>query len=443
MNCVSSQPDYWRVTRGPGQVPESNELPSYTRHNILHPPVVRQEPTEHIYQLAEGKSRPWVTLKIYSSAKSAKSLPVFLERRPITASLEVQAEKGDSIHQIMSIVTGRIITGANTKDSFTFLSETLPIWSKSPESSRVPSPSEGTTGSKLIGECVWPISITLPKAVNVPLAGGESCFYRLPETFLERHTRVSVQYDFTILISRGKLRASSQVKTSFGFVPHTRPELPSLLRQLAYQESTPIPGPSSDPDGWKMLPAVVTRGTMSKSHQVEVRCTVNFRSQLSYTRGSVLPCYLTLEGCDRDALDAFSMPSSIVVVLRRRVRYYQANTSARQDVAWNESFEDMGSAIWWPSHDGRNDHSRRHMEGEIRLARDLRPTSAMGHYSLSYSVILCPFDSARFSTDSAPLLSEPVEITTLYSKGPRPLAYSPSAYEQSSRKSSDQFFAHY
>ena len=106
-------------------------------------------------------------------------------------------------------VTGRIITGANAKDAFTFLSQTLPIWSRSPDSSRVPSPSEGATGNKLIGECVWPFSITLPKAINVPNSSGEACFYRLPETFLERHTKVSVQYDFSVLISRGKLRASN------------------------------------------------------------------------------------------------------------------------------------------------------------------------------------------------------------------------------------------
>lgn len=104
MNCVSSQPDYRRVTQGLGLAPESNELPPYTRHNALHAPAVHREPIEHIYQLTEGKSRPWATLKIYSSAKSAKSLPTFLGREPIKGSLEVQAEKGDSIHQITATV---------------------------------------------------------------------------------------------------------------------------------------------------------------------------------------------------------------------------------------------------------------------------------------------------------------------------------------------------
>jgi len=443
MNCVSSEPDYRRVTQGLGLAPESTDLPPYTRRNTPQNVAIRREPTEHVCQLTEGKNRPWATLKIYSSAKSTKSLPTFFEKEPVNATLEIHAEKSESIHQITATVTGRIITGANLNDAFTFLSESLSVWSKSPESSRVPSPSEGASGSKLTGQCVWPISITLPKAVNVPGANGEVCFYRLPETFLERHTKVSVQYDLSILISRGKLRASSQIKTAFGFISHSRAEAPSLLRQLAYQEGTPLPGPSCDPDGWKTLQPLIARGTMFKSRQVEVRCTLSLAKPLSYGRGGVLPCSLILESRDKSALDAFSMPSSIVVVLRRRVRYYHANSSARQGVAWNEPVEDVGSAVWWPSPDNGTNHFSRHMEGEIRLAKDLRPTSAMGHFSLSYSVVLCPFDLAHYSSDSAPLLSEPVEITTLHAKGQRPVAYSPPAYEQPSRRASELYIAPY
>ncbi|KAK2460956.1 hypothetical protein APHAL10511_007426 [Amanita phalloides] len=429
MNCISSPQRL-------GLAPESNGLPRIS-HRVAG---VRKESTEHTYQLAEGKNRAWATLKIYSLAKSPKSLPTFIEREPINATLEIHAEKGDSIHQITATVTGRIITGANSTDAFTFLSETLPVWSKSPESSGIPSPSQGVSANKLAGHCVWPISMTLPKAVNVPGVDGEACFYRLPETFLERHTKVSVQYDLSLVICRGKLRTSNIIKTAFGFVPHTRPEVPSFLRQLAYREGTPLPGPSCDPDGWKTLQPVVVHG-MLKARQVEVRCSLSLAKPLSYARGSVLPCYMTLEGHDNDALDAFSMPTSIVVHLRRRVKYYQANSSARQGVAWNESFENMGSAIWWPVHNSQDDHYTRHMEGEIRLAKDLRPTSAMGHYSLSYSVALCPFDLAFGSSEKAPLISEPVEITTLYAKGPRPIAYSPPAYEQPLRRTSELYIA--
>jgi len=93
----------------------------------------------------------------------------------------------------------------------------------------------------------------------------------------------------------------------------------------------------------------------------------------------------------------------------------------------------MGKAVWWPSTDTRSDQNTRHLEGEIKLAKDLRPTSEMGHFSISYAVVLCPFTAAGFSSDSAALLSEPVDIATMHAKGPRTNAYAPPAYDPSSR----------
>jgi hypothetical protein len=66
-----------------------------------------------------------------------------------------------------------------------------------------------------------------------------------------------------------------RIKTAFGYVPSSRPELPSVLRQLAYQQNTPLPGPHYDPQGWKTLRPVPARGVMYKSRQVEVQCTVS------------------------------------------------------------------------------------------------------------------------------------------------------------------------
>jgi len=45
--------------------------------------------------------------------------------------------------------------------------------------------------------------------------------------------------------------------------------------------------------------------------------------------------------------------------------------------------EDMGKAVWWPSTDARSGADIRHLEGEIKLAKDLRPTSEMAHFSIS------------------------------------------------------------
>jgi hypothetical protein len=97
---VVSPPHYRRFSFRPGL---SDELPAYTRRNTLTQSVARREPTEHVYLLTE-KNRPWVTLKLYSSAKSSKSLPTFFEKERINGSLEINADRGDSIHSVTAVV---------------------------------------------------------------------------------------------------------------------------------------------------------------------------------------------------------------------------------------------------------------------------------------------------------------------------------------------------
>ncbi len=116
-------------------------------------------------------------------------------------------------------MTGRIITGSQIDDCFIFLTLTQPIWAKSMETPRVPSPSEGASSNKLIGHCVWPLSIPLPRMVTVPSGSGDERSFRLPETFLERNTRVSVQYDLTINILRGMLRTDNRFVRYYLCIP--------------------------------------------------------------------------------------------------------------------------------------------------------------------------------------------------------------------------------
>lgn len=67
----------------------------------------------------------------------------------------------------------------------------------------------------------------------------------------------------------------SSIRTAFGYVPSTRPDPLSLSKQLAYQQFLPLPGPLSDPEGWKILRPVVVRGVAFKSRQADARCTVS------------------------------------------------------------------------------------------------------------------------------------------------------------------------
>lgn len=65
-----------------------------------------------------------------------------------------------------------------------------------------------------------------------------------------------------------------RIKTAFGYVSSSRPDAPSLLRQIAYQQFLPVPGPLSDPEGWKTLRPVAIRGTMFCVHRAEAKATV-------------------------------------------------------------------------------------------------------------------------------------------------------------------------
>ena len=110
---------------------------------------------------------------------------------------------------------------------------------------------------------------------------------------------------------------------------------------------------------------------------------------MSYTRGGVIPCYLTLQGSDAKALQLFSTPTAVSLCLQRRVRFYSKPLQSRSEVAWHESCEDMGSAVWWPAPEASGNPNIHHLEGEIKLPRDLRPTTCIGHFSVSVSVLSC------------------------------------------------------
>ncbi|KAJ7104001.1 hypothetical protein B0H15DRAFT_808037 [Mycena belliarum] len=418
----ASPPRYRRFSR-PGPAPQSAaDLPAYTRRNTLAQPVAHREPVEHVYPLADGKGRPWASMTLRSSAKSGKSVPTFYEKEHINGSFQLSAEKGDSIQSIIATVTGRIVTGSSVDDTYTFHTQSVPLWSKA--DSRA-----SGAATKLLGICVFPFSIPMPKAVSIK-DGGRDTLFRLPETFLERHTRASVSYEISITVSRGKLRTDSQIKTRFGYIPTIRPDPPSLLRQLAYRENSLLPGPAVDPAGWSTSSTAVVSGTVFKTRQANVHCMLSLANPLSYTRGTVIPCRLTLESNDTQALDMFSAPSAPIATLRRCVRYQNPSTSSKREVDWMESFEDVCRAVWWPAPDQNDAPYSRCLEGEIKLPKDLTSTSSIGRFGISYTVVVSSFDTVGFSPSSSqPVLVEPVTIATTHARdSPRPNAYSPPAY---------------
>jgi hypothetical protein len=103
----------------------------------------------------------------------------------------------------------------------------------------------------------------------------------------------------------------------------------------------------------------------------------------------VIPCRLTLESGDNQALEMFSAPSAPVVTLRRCVRFQNPSISSKRGADWVESFEDVSCAVWWPSPGGQNTPYSRCLEGEIKLPKDLASTSSISRFSVSVRVCAC------------------------------------------------------
>ena len=149
--------------------------------------------------------------------------------------------------------------------------------------------------------------------------------------------------------------------------------------------------------------------------------------QLSYTRGTVIPCYLTLTSDDTEALDLLSSPNSPNIRLTRRLYHFTPQGSyegalisdddkstamgmgstfgpsvmgtqmippaARGD-SWercklNAVTHEVCNGVWWvPPKDVAQESYTRHLEGEIHLASDLQPSCSCSIFSIEVSLQL-------------------------------------------------------
>lgn len=178
--------------------------------------------------------------------------------------------------------------------------------------------------------------------------------------------------------------------------------------------------------------------------------------QLCYTRGTVIPCFITLTSADTQALNLLAVPSCIPIRLRRHVTDYSPDftpnspTEFRQPNTlnipkrWKVTSEDLSAGVWWPVSEGGQEHNKR-LNGEIKLSQNLKSTCVIGNLmvqvrsniflvatfiaeipSLSqYSVVVLPFSATAFVSEDSekPLAEFDVEIATAYANGPRPLTY--------------------
>jgi hypothetical protein len=145
------------------------------------------------------------------------------------------------------------------------------------------------------------------------------------------------------------------------------------------------------------------------------------------------------------------------VRLLRRVRHKVQNVKA--DVT-----DTLQTAVWWPAYeyegggDGYQPDGVRKMYGEVALKKDLKPSTAMGHFTLEVGVLFSRFAFCSLtatvqysiavfptiapmapssSNSSRPkmasmtsLITFPVRIVTQHCLGPRVRGYAPPSYER-------------
>ncbi|KAJ7928766.1 hypothetical protein B0H13DRAFT_2652719 [Mycena leptocephala] len=367
------------------------------------------------YHLASrGSKPPWATLKVLSRSPTPTQLPTFLEGDKITGTFVFNLEQAESITCVRAVAKGQIIPGPAERDAFTFLEVASTLWSK--ENGDPRNPGSSKFSGKLCGYYEWPFTLEIPITVTVPATNHfRAGTFRLPKPFLRddfRQASICSSAPFNVHASNHFAR----VQTMFAYVPATRPPPPSPLRQLAYQQNTPLLGPEADPAGWEQLPSFTVRGTVFSTRQVEATCHFALAKPLCYTRGSPIPCVITLSSTDAQALDLLSAPRAISVHLRRRLKpvlpastrhgIFDANADLSVDPA-----ENIVAASWWPSLEDVGSRtsqriSRRRLDGEIQLPTTLKPSCRIAHFAVEYTVEVLPFKATAFtSADSKPLLS--------------------------------------
>ncbi|KAJ7592897.1 hypothetical protein C8J56DRAFT_1045349 [Mycena floridula] len=449
-------------------------LPAYTprpsRPSSAHR---RREPIEHVLELSDKRGKPWASLKLFSNAGGSKSLPTFVQGDKITGSVSLELSEEDSISSIdisVSFIRGTFVprlgpivkgnafcgTASPGDDTgqFKFLDQGFTLWSKDMGDPRQPGSSSGQRYSgKLSGSYSWPFSFELPQEVFVSATSssfdGDDTVtsYPPPPSLLEKDCIATITYTLVVDFRRGKFRSDSRIQSMIVYVPATRPEPPSRLRQLAYQEHSPLLGPDADPEGWTSPQHIIVRGTIFSSRNIQLSCKLCLATPLAYTRGTAIPLSLSIRSTDRQGLDLLSNPKAIKVKLSRALdlhdqRSHHLNSTARGDVkalnSWTHTLPkhditDIGLANWWPSEEGAqaNDDDERIFSGEILLPKALKPSCAISHLKLYYTVSLMPFEVVGFvsSATTTPLLEQRVEIVTTFAKGPRPLVYSPPNYD--------------
>ncbi|TDL19924.1 hypothetical protein BD410DRAFT_791559 [Rickenella mellea] len=416
-----------------------SDLPAYTAtsptlptHSSRH-----RRRVKHVFASKDHKGEAWLVLTLQSSASSPKSVPMIIGGEPVSGQVDLKLQKPQSIQSVVLVIKGSLqCTSANGSQPIVFYKHQETLWDNimgDPGSSSTPS-SPTTPDGKLQGNHRWSFSKVLPTSVTFDTHRLKDIIptgsVPLPPNFSENGSYSIIRYDVDVKVKRsGFFHRDEEFGTMFQYTPRSKPASASLLRQTAYRENTPLLGPAIDSLGWKIFPRVVVQGTLFNVMKVDVACSFALATPLAYTRGSVIPCAMTLQSENLQALDVLSSPQCPTVHFVREIQGDDYQGEAPCMEGW-EATRIFAEARWWKPNSSENPEcNRRELQGEISLPRELKPSFSFGIFYLKYRIELHPFKAPGFvpATEGV-LLRANVDIMTDHADGPRPRRYLPPDY---------------
>ncbi|KAF6752607.1 hypothetical protein DFP72DRAFT_904188 [Ephemerocybe angulata] len=433
-----------------------------------------------------GDSYPWATLRLFSRVPAALQRPRYTGGENIKGSVMLNLKRPRTVTSIAVLLRGRMVTSSLSEGSHTFLEVVHPIWSKA----SVAGPTSSATG-KLQGFFEWPFSFPFPAEIRsipssaskwnstIPQGTGETGTYLTPQTVLERGVNANVTYEVVLKITTaGLLDTKHRAIANVLYIPLIRPPSLGPLRAGAYVSEAPLLGPEQDPAGWQEIERIELRVSESRNGgfdpiSIDIECTAYIANPSTYTRGTVIPCYLICKNTHvarasghsrlrNTLLAAFTKQQCVSLGLTQRVQYHQDSRQALS-AKFGSDFKAGGSrderarsmnaceeAVWWTPRDVGG--GTFNLEGEIHLDVGHLPSCETPFLNVSYAVTvsikaspdldvsLVPQSSrimARGRRGSAasvlpsssttePLVEFPVRIATAHAKqGPVPRPFTP------------------
>ncbi|KLO17425.1 hypothetical protein SCHPADRAFT_937119 [Schizopora paradoxa] len=418
----------------------------------IHPLAPRVQPTpgsrpdtEHVSTLEDSTGRRWLSLLVKSRSPSSSMPPLFYEGQPIHGSVEIDLTRPQSIEEVSVSVNGLI--SCSVSEIVPFYTETKVLWKRPgdrpPMSGRRLGLWLSDNREKLNGQHTWSFQFIIPGEfavdANVAKRYNLASVELMPPSLGGNGSHPSsIDYQVTVNVKRDAFfQPDSSLYVRFIFTPLSRPGVPSPLRTEAYREGAHLFGPESDPDGWEVFPSFEVKGILFHTRSIDVTATFALATPLNYTRGSAIPCSLTIQCADRQALALFANEAAPIVRMRRKLEFlfpssveggnegsgYRPDTEERIPLSiavWKSDVEEFG---------GGDSENKRELYGELNLPRYLVPSFTFGAFQVKYVVDINPFDVPGFVPVSDDrLFRTEVRISSAFADGPRPKAYLPPGY---------------